>query len=86
VSKSKITRRVRAWWHRRELAWLLDYLGCANLDQLDAFLARPVGPALERWIATRERIMMQRDPMKLVREAIETERANRVIEAVLGGG
>jgi hypothetical protein len=45
-----------------------------------------VTPATERWIETRERILMQRDPMKLVREAIETERANRVIDAVLGGG
>jgi hypothetical protein len=41
---------------------------------------------MERFLATRERIMWQRNPAKLMREAVEAERVDRVIEAVLGGG
>jgi uncharacterized protein YjiS (DUF1127 family) len=44
----RIARRLRAWWHRRELRWALDQLGLDDLDELDALLARPLTPAEER--------------------------------------
>jgi hypothetical protein len=83
---TRITRRIRAWWHRRDVAWLLDYLGLTNLDELDTFLKEPVTPAQERWFATRARIMIQRNLVQLIQEAIDNERSCRVIDAVLDGG
>jgi hypothetical protein len=78
----RIPRRLRALWHRRELRWALDYLGLANLAELDALLARPLTAAEERFCATRERIMTRRNPVQLAREEIEGERLRRVVEAV----
>jgi hypothetical protein len=36
----------------------------------------------ERFLATRKRIMARRNPEKLVREALEMERMNRVLDAI----
>jgi hypothetical protein len=61
---------------RRSASWL------GAFDELGVLLARPGTAAAERWCATRERIMRRRNPEKLVREAIDMERANRVLDAV----
>jgi hypothetical protein len=66
--------------------WLLDHLGLTNLAELEDFLNEPLTPAMERFLETRERILMRRNLAKLIQEAIEAERVDRVIAAVLGGG
>jgi hypothetical protein len=48
---------LRVWWHRHDVAWLLDELGLGNLDEFDAFLAKPLTAAEERFLATRARIL-----------------------------
>jgi hypothetical protein len=50
--------------------------------ELDELLARPGTAAAERWCATRERIMRRRNPAKLIRQALEMERANLVLDAL----
>jgi hypothetical protein len=50
--------------------------------ELGVLLARPGTAAAERWCATRERIMARHDPALLIREALEMERANRVLDAL----
>jgi hypothetical protein len=75
-------RRLRAFWHRRELRWALDYLGLRNLAELDELLNRPRTAAEERFCATRTEIMARRNPEQLAREEIEGERLRRVVEAI----
>ena len=58
----RIARRLRAFWHRRELRWALDELGLKNLNQLEALLDTPLSEAEQRFLATRERILVQRGP------------------------
>jgi hypothetical protein len=41
----------------------------------------PAG-SCERLLATHERIMRRRNPEKLVQEAIEAQRMNRVLDAI----
>ena len=38
----RIARRLRAFWHRREVAWALHELGLENLDELAASLDTPL--------------------------------------------
>jgi hypothetical protein len=40
----RITRRLRAFWHRRELRWALNELGLADLDELVAERGRAAVP------------------------------------------
>jgi hypothetical protein len=80
----RITRRLRAIRHRRELNWALGELRLENLDELEAWAAEPQSEAVRRFIATRERIMIRRNPAKLIEEALVRERLWRVIDAVVG--
>lgn len=32
---ARITRLLRAFWHRREVAWLFEHWGLASLEELD---------------------------------------------------
>ena len=54
----RIARRLRAFWHRRELRWTLDELGLKDLNQLEALLDTPLSEAEQRFLATRERILV----------------------------
>jgi hypothetical protein len=77
-----ITRPLRAFWHRRDVKWLLGELGLADLAALDELLAEPFTAAGERFLETRERILARRNPMKLVQEAVQLARIGRVTEAI----
>jgi hypothetical protein len=56
-----------------------------GVASFEACLDEPVTAAEERFLATRERIMIRRNPVQLAREEIEGERVRRVIEATAGG-
>lgn len=80
----RIARRLRAFWHRRELRWAMAELGVDNLDQLAALCDRPLSPAQARFLETRERILARRNPARLIEDALWCERIGRVAEAVMG--
>jgi len=72
------------------MRWLLDISGSlANLVALDApvdELETSPSPIMESGRAIRERILMRRNPGKLVDEAVWFARADRVIDAVMPAG
>lgn len=82
---SRITRFFRILWHRRELRWALKEFGFANLGELEEWVNRPPTEDQGRYLETWTRIMMRRNPQKLIDETIKRERLWRVIDAVSPG-
>ena len=83
-SIARITRRLRALLHRRELEIAMKRTGLTNLDELAEWLDAPPNEEKLRTRARRDSLLAKLNPKKLVEEEIARRRFWRAVGAALG--